>query len=86
MRVIVAGRVQAVGYRWACREEARRRGLGGYVRNLPDDRVEAAFEGPAEQVDAMVEWCHRGPSWADVTSVETHEEPPAGVAKFVIQD
>jgi len=86
MRVIAAGRVQAVGYRWACREEARRRGVGGYIRNLPDGRVEAAFEGTDDQVDAMVEWCHHGPTWADVTSVEAEEEPPAGDAKFVIQD
>ncbi len=86
VRVVVGGRVQAVGYRWACRDEARRRAVGGYVRNLPDGRVEAAFEGPADQVEAMVEWCRRGPSWADVTSMETEEEPPAGDAKFVIQD
>jgi acylphosphatase len=86
MRVVVAGRVQAVGYRWACREEARRRGLGGFVRNIPDGRVEAAFEGPADQVDAMVEWCRHGPSWADVTSVEVEEQAPAGERKFVIQD
>jgi acylphosphatase len=86
VRVVVAGRVQAVGYRWACREEARRRGLGGFVRNLPDERVEAAFEGPADQVDGMVEWCRHGPTWADVTSVEVEEQPPAGDAKFVITD
>ena len=86
VRVTVSGRVQAVGYRWACREEARRRGVGGQIRNLPDGRVEAVFEGPGDQVDAMIEWCHRGPSWADVTSVEIEDEPPAGDTKFVIQD
>jgi acylphosphatase len=82
--VIVAGRVQAVGYRWACREEAVRRDVGGWVRNLPDGRVEAAFEGPVQDVDAMVEWCRHGPRWADVTSLDAAEEPVEGAIRFEI--
>jgi acylphosphatase len=85
-RVVVAGRVQAVGFRWACKDEARRRGLGGWVRNLPDGSVEAAFEGADEEVDAMVAWCRRGPSWADVTAIEVAEEPPVGERRFVISE
>jgi acylphosphatase len=86
VRVVVSGRVQAVGYRWACREEARRRRLGGFVRNLPDDRVEAAFEGPDDDVDAMVTWCGTGPSWASVTGIDVVDEAPSGERKFVIVD
>jgi acylphosphatase len=85
-RVVVAGRVQAVGFRWACKDEARRRGLGGWVRNLPDGSVEAAFEGPDEEVAAMVAWCRTGPSWADVTAIEVAEEPPVGERRFVISE
>ncbi len=83
---MVSGRVQAVGYRWACREEARRRGVGGFVRNLPDDQVEAVFDGLDEDVDAMVEWCRHGPSWADVTAIHLTDEAPVGEKRFVIID
>ena len=86
VRVVASGRVQAVGYRWACREEARRLQVGGFVRNLSDDRVEAVFEGADDAVDAMVSWCRKGPSWADVTSLEVSEEPTAGERRFVIAD
>jgi acylphosphatase len=84
--VIVSGRVQAVGFRWACREQARRLGVGGSVRNLSDGRVEAVFEGSETAVDAMVTWCRTGPSWADVTSVEVSDEAPIGERRFVISD
>jgi acylphosphatase len=86
VRVVVSGRVQAVGFRWACREEARRRGLAGFVRNLPGGRVEAAFEGEDEDVDALVEWCRNGPSWASVTSLEATAEPVTGERRFAIVD
>jgi acylphosphatase len=85
-RVVVSGRVQAVGFRWACREEARRLGLAGWVRNLPDGSVEAVFEGPDEEVDAMVEWSRAGPTWADVTRFDVTEEPPVGERRFTISD
>ena len=81
-RVLVSGRVQGVNFRWYCREEARARGVGGFVRNLPDGRVEAAFEGDPEAVDAMVRWCHTGPRWARVDSVEVLEEEPVGESTF----
>ena len=86
VRVVVSGRVQAVGFRWACREEARRLHLGGFVSNLADDRVEAAFEGPDADVDAMVAWCRTGPSWASVTDVQVIDEAPKGERKFIILD
>ena len=79
VRVVVSGRVQAVGFRWACREEARRLHLGGFVSNLADDRVDA-------DVDAMVAWCRTGPSWASVTDVQVIDEAPKGERKFIILD
>jgi acylphosphatase len=82
--VRVSGDVQGVGFRWYCREEAMGAGVGGFVRNLPDGRVEAAFEGDSEAVDAMVAWCRTGPAWASVTSVEVEEEDPLGERGFSI--
>jgi acylphosphatase len=50
--------------------------VSGWVRNLPDGRVEAVFEGDEGPVDAMVRWCHRGPSPAVVRRVDVEEENP----------
>ncbi len=82
VRVTVSGRVQGVFFRASCVSEARARGLGGWVRNLPDGRLEAAFEGPDAGVDALVEWCRRGPAAARVDAVEVRSEEPVGETAF----
>jgi len=68
--VYVSGRVQGVGFRAATRATARRLGLAGWVRNLPDGRVEAWFVGSRAAVEAIVAWCHRGPARARVDRVD----------------
>ena len=72
--VYVSGQVQGVFFRDSAREKAEQLGLAGWVRNIPDGRVEALFEGPSERVREMVRWCEEGPSHADVESVETEFE------------
>jgi acylphosphatase len=83
-RVIVSGRVQGVGYRVACAREAAAVGVAGAVRNLPDGRVEAVFEGSPADVDALVAWCRRGPRSAAVRDVRVTDEPPTGRPGFTI--
>ncbi|HYU57189.1 MAG TPA: acylphosphatase, partial [Actinomycetota bacterium] len=61
VRVFASGRVQGVGFRYVTAQRARAMGVGGFVRNLPDGRVEAAFEGEDEAVDALVEFVRGGP-------------------------
>ena len=80
LRVLVSGTVQGVWFRESARKEAERVGVAGWVRNLPDGRVEAAFEGPAPAVQAIVEWCHHGPPNAAVERVEAVPEEPKGEA------
>ncbi|HXQ62729.1 MAG TPA: acylphosphatase [Acidimicrobiales bacterium] len=84
-RVLIAGRVQAVGYRASCAHRAAEAGLGGWVRNLPDGRVEAVFEGPVPSVDMLVAWCGVGPPLARVTGVSVTEEPATGETRFAIR-
>lgn len=71
LHVIIHGRVQGVGFRYATARMAEGLGLCGWVRNLPDGAVEAAFEGPRERLEAAREWCERGPAFARVTHVDT---------------
>jgi acylphosphatase len=73
--LLIDGRVQGVFYRGSCREEARRKGLSGWVRNLSDGRVEAVLEGTPERVEEMIRWCYRGPEEAQVTNIEVTYEP-----------
>jgi acylphosphatase len=74
--VWISGRVQMVYYRGTTQRVASDRGLAGWVRNLPDGRVEALFEGPRTDVQALVDWCHEGPPAARVEHVELRWEPP----------
>ena len=70
VRVVISGRVQGVWFRaWTC-EEARRRGLDGWVLNRRDGAVEALFRGDAPQVDDMLAACWSGPPHAVVADVE----------------
>ncbi len=84
VRIVVSGAVQGVGYRWHCRREAAARGVAGFVRNLPDGRVEAVLEGDASSVEAMLDWCRSGPPTARVSSAETTDEQPVGESSFHI--
>ena len=71
----VSGRVQAVGYRQACRRVARGYDLVGWVRNLADGRVEIHAQGREESVNHLIDWLWQGPSMAHVTGVETDVVP-----------
>ncbi len=68
--VYVNGRVQGVFFRTETQDEALRHGLTGWVRNLPDARVEAVFEGEKDKVERLIEFCRTGPPGARVTKVE----------------
>jgi len=79
---VVYGFVQGVGFRFAVERAARSRGVAGWVRNRPDGAVEAVFEGEREDVEALVEFCRRGPRGAEVERVEVEEESAEGLVGF----
>lgn len=85
VRVLISGRVQGVWYRQSCAQEARAHHLGGWVRNLPDGRVEAWIEGPRRDVDEVVSWCRVGPPAARVTGVEVVDVAPLGLDHFDVR-
>lgn len=74
----VSGRVQGVFFRQSTETRARELGLVGWVRNLPDGRVEAIAEGSEDALEAWVAFCHVGPPAARVEHVEIQWEPPSG--------
>ena len=78
--VWISGRVQGVWFRESTRRLARELGVSGWVRNLPDGRVEAVFEGDEACVSRLVEFVRRGPPHARVAGVEIVEEKPADAA------
>jgi acylphosphatase len=74
----VHGRVQGVYFRQTTAQEANRLGVRGWVRNLPDGDVEALIEGPPEDVDRLIAWCHHGPPAARVDDVSVSWEAATG--------
>jgi len=76
--VFVSGRVQNVFFRSETRDEAKKRDLRGWVRNIPDGRVEAVFEGEEEAVKKLIEFCRKGPPGAKVTNVDVTWENYTG--------
>lgn len=85
VRVLVAGRVQGVGFRAFAIRAANRLGIDGWVRNLPDGRVEALAAGEAEAIAAFLEALRQGPPLARVTAVEVAEAPDQAPAAGFVQ-
>ena len=81
----VTGRVQGVFFRQEASRLALARGVAGWVRNLPDGRVEAVLEGQAADVAAVVNWAAKGPPMAYVEDVKIRRERPGGEKGFRIR-
>jgi len=74
----VSGKVQGVFFRAHTVEVAERLGLSGWVRNLPDSRVEIVAEGEETRLRRLLDWCRQGPPQARVDRVEWQEAPATG--------
>ena len=84
-RVVVHGHVQGVFFRDSTHKRARSLGVSGWVRNRSDGAVEAVFEGSQGDVEAMVDFCSRGPSSADVRDVDVSDQQPTGLDGFEVR-
>lgn len=77
-RILIGGRVQGVGFRLFAEERALIEGVHGWVRNLPDGRVEVRLEGDVESVDRVERALRRGPAGARVETFDVQDEAPTG--------
>ena len=84
-KVIAHGRVQGVFFRDSTRREAERRGVAGWASNLGDGTVEVVVEGPADAVEAMIEFLRAGPGHASVSSLDVSDEDPEGLSGFSVR-
>ncbi len=81
----IAGRVQGVCFRMATREQASHLGVTGWVRNLPDGRVEVLASGTESQVNRLKDWLRKGPELARVLDLEASEVPHEAMSGFTIR-
>lgn len=70
IHLFISGKVQGVGFRYATQAEARKLGLTGWVRNLPDSRVEIVAQGEPESIESLLGWCEIGPANAEVQRID----------------
>lgn len=77
-KFLISGRVQRVGYRFFAQRAAARHQVLGYVRNLPDGRVEVWVEGLAESVEGFKHDLMTGPPFSEVENIEELNVEPTG--------
>ena len=74
IRILVTGKVQGVFFRQALKVVAKKNNVLGWVRNLPDKRVEAILEGDDKYVNQVIEWARIGPANSHVDDIEVSNE------------
>jgi acylphosphatase len=74
VHLYISGKVQGVYFRQGMKETAEKNNVKGWVKNLPDRRVEAVLEGESPNVDAVIDWSHFGPPGASVEEVKILNE------------
>lgn len=84
-RIVVSGRVQGVGYRYFVVKIANELQLAGFVRNLPNGKVEIEVEGEGSAIATLIDYCQIGPARAAVTSINTQSQPLVGYTSFGIK-
>lgn len=77
VHLLISGSVQGVGYRQFVKSSAGKLGLTGWVRNLPDGRVEAVAQGEKQTINELLKRCRKGPFLAEVETIEVREEKEA---------
>ena len=84
IHAFVSGKVQRVAFRHTTRKTAQSFGVAGWVRNLPDGRVEVMLCGEEKEVNLALQWVHKGPTLANVTGVKSKRVDWFNYSRFSI--
>lgn len=85
-KIKIEGKVQSVWFRVSARDEARRLGLKGFVRNESDGSVYAEAEGEEQNLTDFITWCNIGPDQSEVTNVDVTEGEIQGFEDFNVAE
>ncbi len=83
--IVVHGRVQGVGFRYAARNQARSLGLKGWVENRPDGSVLTLIQGSSEACLSYIQWCRKGPGYSWVEDIDIVEKLASPLSHFRIK-
>jgi acylphosphatase len=83
--VLVSGRVQGVGFRYAARNQARALSLKGWIKNQSDGSVLSAVQGDLESCQKYIQWCRGGTGYSWVERVEIKEKAVAEFKAFSVR-
>lgn len=84
-QIFISGRVQGVFYRDNTQQQAQKLGITGWVRNIPDGRVEALLSGEEHAVQQLLTWCKRGSPAADVSNIDIIDVPYEAHEQFIVR-
>lgn len=86
VRILIEGRLQGMNFRYHTQQEAQRLGLGGFVRNLSDGRIEIDAQGDDESIEQLLAWCQDGPQSAQLKSILfRYDEPSEHISDFIVR-
>jgi acylphosphatase len=83
LNILLHGKVQGVGFRWATMKAAHKFGIAGFVRNEPDGSLYIEAEGEEENLQKFAAWSKKGPLWARVDGAEIREGALVNFKEFV---
>lgn len=85
LNIKISGKVQGVGFRYSCQQEAKKQNIKGYVRNMPDGSVYIEAEGKEPNITNFFHWCQKGPSISKITGIEVSESQISEFKDFIVK-
>lgn len=83
--LVITGRVQGVGYRYFAQYKAEELHISGWVKNMPDGKVEIEAEGDSKDLEVFIDWLKVGPARSVIQKFLVSEIPSSGHKGFMIR-
>jgi len=85
VHLIISGKVQGVFFRETSRKIAEKLNIKGWIKNIPEEKVEALITGDEKNVSDFIKWCKTGPDRAKVKEVIVTKQPETFFDKFEVK-